>query len=195
MTADRSYALRGQNIFICLPLELSIETGEARELEHWEEWLGVELGTPVPRRGQPTVDATKYTKSEAQGVVRSGALVDERYRNDERAYGVTNTEIRAKSKGPYLSRCSHVPDGDNTKVRHPVASLGYFAPAGIEEVVGAATIESGPEEVKEDVLLQLLKPAVAGVDQILNVVILVVQDDKLLQARHDRPQDTRHLQL
>lgn len=41
-----------------LPLELSIETGEAGELEHREEWLGVELGTPVPRRRQPTVDAT-----------------------------------------------------------------------------------------------------------------------------------------
>lgn len=43
-------------------LELSIEAGEARELEHREERLGVELGTPVPRRGQPTVDATEHIK-------------------------------------------------------------------------------------------------------------------------------------
>lgn len=49
-----------------LPLELSIETGEARELEHREERLGVELGTPVPCRGQPTVDATIHTQKRAE---------------------------------------------------------------------------------------------------------------------------------
>lgn len=59
---------------------------------------------------------------------------------------------------------------------------GSFAPAGIEEVVRAAAVESGPEEVEEDVLLELLKPAISGVDKVLDVVVLVVQDDKLLQA-------------
>lgn len=39
-------------------LELSIEAGEPRELEHGEKRLAVELRTPVPCRGQPAVNAT-----------------------------------------------------------------------------------------------------------------------------------------
>lgn len=67
------YALRTEKTFLNpLPLELSIETGEARELEHRKERLGVELGTPVPRRGQPTVDATEQTKQVKQDARRGG---------------------------------------------------------------------------------------------------------------------------
>lgn len=40
-----------------LPLKLSIKTSKTRELKHREERLGVELGAPVPRRGEPAVDA------------------------------------------------------------------------------------------------------------------------------------------
>ena len=66
-------------------------------------------------------------------------------------------------------------------------------PASVEEVVGAAAVESRSEEVEQDVLPQCFQPAVPSVDEILDVVVLVVQNTELLQARDDRPQDSRHL--
>lgn len=68
-----------------------------------------------------------------------------------------------------------------------------ITPAGVEEVVSTAAVESRPEKVEQNVLPQRLKPAIAGVDQILDVFVLVVQHYKLLQARHDRAQDARNL--
>ncbi len=68
-------------------------------------------------------------------------------------------------------------------------------PASVEEIVGAAAVESRPEEVEEDVLLELFKAAVARVDQVLDVFVLLVQDGELLQTGNDWAQDTRHLQM
>lgn len=53
-----------------LPLELSVEAREARQLEHREEGFAAQLGAPVPCRGQTSVDATG--RASGMGTRRQG---------------------------------------------------------------------------------------------------------------------------